>query len=330
MLLTIDIGGTHTRCAVFKNQARRTYAFYKVYKSRAYPDLETILQDYLKGVEGTVTLAMIGVPGPVAEGQGIATNLAWIIRGEELRKKFSLHSVTLLNDLEALGYAIGILEDKDLAIIHQGKYRTSGNIALVAPGTGLGQAFLTRNNGFDQVHASEGGHADFAPTNTSEIRMLSYLMARYGHVSYERICSGPGIANIYRFLKESGEFEEPEWLAEKTGKANDPVPLILQYATSDHPEPICRRAIEIFISVLAAECGNLALKFNAIKGVYIGGGIAPRILDLLQGDIFQKSFLHKGRFSRYLSDIPVGVISKPDAALFGMADFAANRLNWKL
>ncbi len=329
MLLTIDIGGTHTRCAVFKNHAKSTYASYKVYQSQAYPDLETIIQNYLKDSKEPIAHAVIGVPGPVGDGQGTATNLSWVIQEKKLKKNFSFRSVALLNDLEALGHAVGILKDEELAVIHAGKAGKTANKVLVGPGTGLGEAFLTRHNGINQVHSSEGGHTDFAPTSALEIRLLSHLMARYDHVSYERVCSGPGISNVYQFLKESGECKEPEWLAEKIRSAGDPTPLIMHYAKSDQPEPICRRSIEIFISVLAAECGNLALKFNALGGVYIGGGIAPRILDFLRTEFFQKSFLHKGRFAGYLSDISVRVIDKPDAALYGMADFAATHLNWK-
>jgi glucokinase len=327
MLLTIDIGGTHTRCAAFKNHATGSYTFYKVYQSQTYPDLETIIQHYLNDIKEPVFYAVIGVPGPVTDGQGMATNLSWVMEEEKLKKKFSLHSVALLNDLEALGYAISILKDEDLAVIHAGKSGRTGNRALAAPGTGLGEAFLTRRNGIDQVYSSEGGHADFAPTSALQIRLLSYLMGKYGHVSYERICSGPGIANIYQFLKESGEAEEPTWLGGKISQTDDPAPVIVQYAASDPPERICRKTIEIFISVLAAECGNLALKFNAAGGIYIGGGIAPRLLELLNSGLFQTSYLNKGRFAQYLADISVRVIRKPDAALYGMAAFAANRLN---
>lgn len=325
MLLTIDIGGTNTRCAVFKNSIHNQYFHHKIYESQRYSSLESIISDYLKTAGETINCAVIGVPGPIENGVAKTTNLSWTVAATALKSHFPFDSVVLLNDLEALGHAVSVLEEQDLVTINSGRINPSGNIALAAPGTGLGEAFLSRCNGVHRVFASEGGHADYAPTNHIEIRLLSFLMKRFDHVSYERICSGPGIFNIYNFLKHSEKFSEPGWLAEKIRSADDPTPIIMQYAENpDHSEPVCRRTFDIFSSALASECGNLALKFNASGGVYIGGGIAPKLLSFLTTDRFLKSFFNKGRFSDVMSGIPLKVILKPDAALFGLASFASS------
>jgi len=228
--------------------------------------------------------------------------------------------VQLLNDLEALAHAVPFLEPSDIHTLYKGEPDPNGNIAVVAPGTGLGETFLTRMGSRYRVHASEGGHADFAPTDPVQLEMLRYLHERFGHVSFERVGSGRGLPNIYAYLKESGYADEPAWLAERLASAEDPTPVIVEAALDEgSPCALCTATLDTFVSILGAEAGNLALKVLATGGVYLGGGIPPRILPALKGERFLQSFRSKGRISDVLERIPVHVIVAPDVPLMGAA-----------
>jgi glucokinase len=274
--------------------------------------------EFLSQVDVEVERASFGVAGPVVAGRASITNLPWVMDEEQLQAALHLSSVRLLNDLAAIAHAVPFLESADLHTLNEGQPAPDGNIAVVAPGTGLGEAFLTWDGSRYRPHASEGGHADFAPTNPLEIELLRYLHDRFEHVSYERVCSGRGLPNIYAFLKDSGYADEPAWLAEELAAADDPTPVIVNTALARECE-LCVATLDTFVSILGAEAGNLALKVLASGGVYLGGGIPPRILPALEQGPFMQAFRNKGRMSDLLVRFPVHVILNPKVALLGAA-----------
>lgn len=322
-LLAGDIGGTKTSLAVFSREAglRKPLAE-ATFPSADYPSLEALVSEFLAQVDLKVGQANFGVAGPVVAGRATITNLPWIMDETRLEKALDISSVRLLNDLDAIAHAVSQLEPSDLHILHEGQPAPGGAIAVIAPGTGLGEAFLTWDGSRYRSHASEGGHADFAPTNPLEVELLRYLLERFEHVSYERVCSGMGLPNIYAYLKDSGFAEEPDWLTRQLAEASDLTPIIAQ-AALDRARPcrLCIATLATFVSILGAEAGNLTLKVMATGGVYLGGGIPPRILPILEQGQFMDAFRRKGRFSDLMAQIPIHVILNPKVALLGAASY---------
>lgn len=326
MLLAGDIGGTKTVLAVFAPQhGLRAPLAEATFRSAEYASLAAIVEQFLAQSGLAVEQACFGVAGPVVNGRAVATNLPWLIAADELRSAFGFAAASLLNDLEATAYAVPSLTPADYVTLNSGSTQAGGTIAVIAPGTGLGEAFLTTDGGRYYAHASEGGHTDWAPNGLLEIELLRFLHQRYGHVSYERVCSGRGLPNIYAFLKESGYAEESAVVAEQLAGAPDPVPIIVESALRDAPCPLCVATLATFVSILAAEAGNLALKMLATGGVYLGGGMPPRILPALQQPGFLDAFCNKGRFADLLATIPVHVILHPRTALLGAACYGLSR-----
>jgi glucokinase len=321
MLLAGDIGGTKTNLAVFSPETGwRVPLAGATFSSADYPSFETLLREFLARHDFSVDHASFGVAGPVVAGRATITNLPWVMEETQLQQALHISSVRLLNDLDAIAHAVPFLESQDLYTLNEGQPVSGGAIAVIAPGTGLGEAFLTWDGSHYQAHTSEGGHADFAPTNSFEIELLRYLMARFPHVSFERVCSGKGLPNVYAFLKDTGYAEEPQWLAEQLAATHDRSPIIVNNALDKEKEcELCVATLNTFVSILAAEAGNLALKVLATGGVYVGGGILPRILSFLDSERFMKTFTHKGRFTQLLADMPVHVILNPKVALLGAA-----------
>lgn len=318
-VLAGDIGGTKTRLGIFSSEqgARHSLA-HETYPSGKYASLEAIVSEFMEGKDADIARASFGVAGPVLEGRAKVTNLPWMIREDSLSQALGGIPVRLLNDLNAIAHAILLLEPGDLESLNPGEPDEDGAIAVIAPGTGLGEGFLVWDGDRYQPSASEGGHVDYGPTNAEEMDLLGYLMEKYDHVSYELICSGLGLPNIYAWLKDSGRFSEPGWLRDQLQEAADLTPVIVRAATEKNTE-IAVAALERFVSVLGSEAGNLALKILATGGVYLGGGIPPRILPYLRKDTFMQAFVRKGRFSDLLSKIPIHVIMHPEVALFGAA-----------
>jgi glucokinase len=327
MILAADIGGTKTVLALFSPESGvRAPLKEETFPSARYPDLESVVSAFTKKHGSVAERAVFGVSGPVVEGKARITNLPWVVEEKKIRRRLKIPSVRLLNDLEALASAVPVLEPSDLRTLNRGNPEPGGAIAVIAPGTGLGEAFLTLERWGSgsryRPRPSEGGHADFAPHDPLEVELLSYLHKRFSHVSYEKVCSGPGIHEIYSFLKATGRGEEPDWLAGKLGSAADPTPVIVDAALSkDRPCGLCLKALHLFCSILGAEAGNLALKVLATKGVYLGGGIPPAILPALEKGSFMHSFQDKGRMSDLLSNIPVHVIKNDRAGLMGAAHY---------
>jgi glucokinase len=321
LLLAGDIGGTKTKLAVFSPEdGARTPLAEATFPSGQYPSLEAIAQEFLGRVDVSIDRASFGVAGPVVDGRAQITNLPWLMDEVQLGKALKLPSVRLLNDLEAIAYSIPSLEAADLHALNEGQPVAHSALAVIAPGTGLGEAFLTWDGRKYRVHPSEGGHADFAPIDELQRGLLAYLQGRSDHVSVERVCSGLGLPNIYAYLKDSGYAPEPPWLAEQLATAADPTPLIVNAALERPSEcELCAATLDTFVSILGAEAGNLTLKVIATGGVYLGGGIPPRILPVLDGGRFMQAFVRKGRFADMLRKGPVHIILHPEVALLGAA-----------
>ncbi len=319
-----DIGGTKTILAVFSDQAGPFHPLVeKSFPSQHYDSLEAIIQQFQQEVKLPLDRACFGVAGPVFNGRAQITNLTWTIDCTILQKTFGWPAVKLLNDLEAVAYALPILRPEDIFILNAGKPLKNGSIAVLAPGTGLGEAYLTYDNGRYYAHASEGSHATFGPVGQLQIGLLIYLhQLGYEHVSYERVCSGGlGIPHLYDYLKTTG-LEEPAWLAEQLSRSEDSTPVIMKAAyDSNRPCPLADATLDLFVSILGSEAGNLALKILATGGIYLGGGIPPRILTHLQKSYFLEALRSKGRFYNMLADMPVHVILNSKAGLAGAAAF---------
>jgi glucokinase len=321
MLLAGDIGGTKTKLALYDLHAGpRTPLREETFPSARFPSLEAVVRAFLGTAHEPVDRACFGVAGPVVDGHAEVTNLPWIIDERHLQQELRIASVRLLNDLVAIARAVPLLEPGDLHTVNAGTPVREGAIAVIAPGTGLGEAFLVWDGTRYRACPSEGGHADFGPTTPEQHGLLRYLEARLEHVSYERVCSGLGLPFIYAYLKDTGDAEEPGWLRDQLAAAPDPTPVIVDAALGRGEEcPLCAAAVRIFVSVLGAEAGNLALKVLATGGVYLGGGIPPRLLPVFRDGRFMDAFTRKGRLSRLLVQMPVHVIVHPDVALFGAA-----------
>lgn len=321
MLLAGDLGGTKTNLAVFSPEdGPRQPLVQATLPSSRYPSLEVLVREFLAQVDFKPEQATFGVAGPVVSGKATITNLPWVMNETQLAQALNVPSVQLINDLVAIAQAVPWLEPDELYTLNEGRPVEGGAIAVNAPGTGLGQAFLTWDGSRYRAHASQGGHTDFAPTNAFEIELLRFLMSRFKHVSYERVCAGIGLPNIYDFLKQAGYAEEPSWLAERLAQADDRTPVIVKAALDDkQPCKLCVDTLDTFVSLLGTETGNLALKVLATGGVYLGGGIPPRILPVLEKGQFLEAFQRKGRMSSLMVDMPVHVILHREAALLGAA-----------
>jgi glucokinase len=321
MILAGDIGGTKTVIGLFEEADHRLqHVREETFPSQSHGTLEEILERFLSSrPRPSLQAACFGVAGPVVEGKSKATNLPWELDEHRLAEALGVPWTKLLNDLEAAAYGMLHLDPSDLSELQPGLER-KGNIAVIAAGTGLGEAILFWDGGRHHPIASEGGHADFAPQTDLEAKLLAYLQKEFGHVSYERLLSGPGLFNIYRFLRDSGFAVEPEWLRSRIAQG-DPGAMISQIGLAGE-HPLCTRALDLFTSVYGAEAGNLALKALAVGGVYVGGGIAPRILRKLQDGTFIHAFTDKGRFAELLRTIDVKVALNPRAPLIGAAHYA--------
>lgn len=326
MLLVGDMGGTKTVLAVFSAETGPHQPLVeKTFPSARYRSLEEVIQEFLKTISMPIDRACFGVAGPVFAGRAQITNLPWVIDEANLKATFGWSAVKLLNDLEAVGYAVPILEPGDLFTLSAGKPVAGGNIAVLAPGTGLGEAFLTYDSGRYRAHASEGGHVSFAPIDRLQMGLLTYMreVKGYDHVSYERVCSGGlGIPNLYAYLKDTSYAPEPAWLAEKLASSADPTPVIITAAQDKkNPCDLCSAALDLFVTIVASEAGNLALKVLSTGGIYLGGGIPPRIVAYLKEPKFLEVLQNKGRFNDMLENMPVHVILNAKAGLLGAAAY---------
>jgi glucokinase len=321
MILAGDIGGTNARLAVYDVlDGHFNLVSASVFPSREYSGLDEIVSKFVRTANVHPRAACFGVAGPVRNGRVEASNLPWIIESKRLADELDLKKALLINDLEANAWGIAFLDPTDLVSLNQVKGIAVGNQAVVSAGTGLGEAGMYWDGAKHHVFACEGGHADFAPRNELESELLRYLRVRFGHVSYERIVSGPGLVNVFSFLRDTGRGIEPKWLADEM-LHSDPAAAISR-AAIDGKCGLSEQALDLFVSIYGAEAGNLALKIMATGGIYLGGGIAPKMLSKLAGPLFMEGFVAKGRMQHLLEAIPVKVITNDKVALLGAAHFA--------
>ncbi|MFZ0820444.1 MAG: glucokinase [Candidatus Acidiferrales bacterium] len=318
MILAGDVGGTHARLALFDLHGEELNLIVEqIYASHSYPNLETIVTEFLRGTSARPDSAGIGLAGPIRDGRCVATNLPWIVDAAKLRAETGLQNIKLLNDLEANAYGIATLAPADFEVLQKGRPDPRGNAAVISAGTGLGEAGMKWDGSALRPFASEGGHSSYAPEGELEGELFRYLSKRYGHVSCERVLSGPGLVNIYEFLRDTGRGNETAAFAEELKKGDESAAI--SEAALANRNDLCVAALDIFVRVYGAEAGNVALKFLATAGVYLGGGIAPKILPKLREPAFLESFLEKGRMRQLLEAIPVLVILNENTALRGAA-----------
>ena len=324
MILAADIGGTSSRLAVFDVKDGQLHSVAQErYASAGHDRLEDIVRAFQSSHRLRIDHACFAVAGPVIAGRSDAPNLPWSVDASLLAREVGLGSVGLLNDLEANAYGITELGPEDFAVLNAGSTKAAGNQVVISAGTGLGVAGLYWDGQDHHPFATESGHADFAPTNDLEVDLLHHLRGKHGHVSWERVVSGPGLVAVYEFLRDTGRGSEPPWLRDAFS-TEDPAAVISR-AAQDGSSDICRHALDLFTSAYGAEAGNVALGVLATGGVYVGGGIAPKIIAALERGTFMGGFLAKGRLRGLLEAMPVRVILNDLTALLGAARWAARR-----
>jgi glucokinase len=335
MLIAGDIGGTKTDLAIFSAEAGPLVPLaQEQVHSADYPSLQVMVKEFLAREKKPVDRGCFAVAGPVISGRVKATNLPWLVDEGSLAGELNIsrQSVRLINDLEAIAHAVPILRPSDVVTINKGEPVSKGSIAVIAPGTGLGESFLTWEGTHSVPHSSEGGHADFAPTDKRQIGLLEYMLAKSDHVSFEHVCSGIGIPNIYGYLRDVERIPQDAGVTALIDSAHDRTAAIVKHALGDTGQSqLCVATIDTFISILAAEASNLVVKVLATGGLYIAGGVAVHSLAALSRPEFMQSFTRKGRFAEMMSRIPIHVVVSPaglaGAAAFGLRnslDFRAN------
>ncbi len=321
-VLVGDIGGTKTGLAVAETvDGRVRLDQERRYPSRDYNTLDGLLRRYMADTGAACDAAALAIAGPVQDGRSRTTNLPWEVDAAALQQGLGLAEVRLLNDLEAVAWGVGALSAEDFAVIHPGDPDGVGNACVVAAGTGLGEAGLYWDGQRHHPFATEGGHTDFAPSDEREFALYRFLQRTYGHVSWERVACGTGIGNLHAFLLEYRGADLPPWLGEAMA-AGDPSAAIAA-AAAEARCPICVEAVDLFARLYGREAGNMALKHLALGGVWLGGGVAPKNLDLLRASGFVAAFLDKGRMAPLVERMPVRVILEPRTPLFGAARFMA-------
>jgi glucokinase len=325
IILAGDIGATKTHLGLYRAGDNGLTRFLdRIYPTQEFPSLETIVRDFIRGRE-PIGVACVGVPGPVTVGRTRPTNIAWEIAEQSLSDALNGASTRVVNDLAATAYGMLYLQPLEIIELQKGENLSQpANIAVIAAGTGLGEAgLIVAGAGWSAV-ATEGGHCDFAPRGAEQVALLQFLEREFGHVSYERALCGPGLHNVYRFLLEYLPQSEPEWL--RHDMAGGDAAAVISKAAISGKDPRCAHALELFTAIYGAEAANLALKFLAFGGLYIGGGIAPKILPFMQQGGFMRSFLNKGRLNEILERVPVRISLNEETALLGAAHLAASMI----
>ena len=321
MILAGEIGATRTRLAAFDADGNKLQLVVeKTYLSQEHGGLPEMITTFIKTEGIPVQSACFGVAGPVTAGRSKISNLPWTIDSRELASQLKLNSVGLINDLEAYAYGIDALESKDFITLSEGADDAEGNRAVISARTGLGVAGMYWDGFRHHPFACEGGHADFSPRNKLEIELLDYLQGKHRRVSCERILSGPGIKNIYDFLRDTKKVDEPKELREQMGQAPDPPALISKLA-AEGKAPICDQTMSLFVSIYGAETGNCALYFMSTGGIFIGGSIAAKNVNKMKDPAFMQSFLAKGRMTQLLQQMPVKIVLNDDSGIIGAARY---------
>jgi len=322
MLLAGDIGGTKTAVAVYSaDRGPREPLAERIFPSAEYPSLEAIAREYIAEVDLPVTQACFAVAGPVSRGRATLTNLPWVVDETALKAALGLEWVDVLNDVEAMAVAVPYLRPDELSTVREGEPEPGGAIALMAPGTGLGAAFLTWDGLRYRAYPSEIGHVDFGPTTPQQTELLRRLQSRWGRVSYERVCAGRSIPDLYDFLKEEGEMQESAAVRAELSRVHDRTPVIMMAGVAQpSPDPLCQATLKLFTSIFGVAAGNFVLSVLATGGLYIGGGIPQRMFPAATGheELFLSTFQEKGRLTPLLARVPVHMIVQP-VALLGAA-----------
>ena len=322
LFLAGDIGGTKTHLILFQPGEKTPIRLKeKSFPSQQYSSLDKILKEFLQDTNAKIAKACFGVAGPVEKGKCRTTNLPWIVDARLLEKEIPIEKVFLLNDLEANAYGVQVLPHDQFFLLNSGKPQ-QGNCALISAGTGLGEAGFYFDGEMLHPFACEGGHCDFAPTTPIEVELLTYLRDQFGHVSYERVLSGPGLYNIYRFLIDTKRATES--LGVLRNMEPKDAPKIISEKGISGESKACTESLKLFVSIYGAEAANLALKLLALGGVYVGGGIAPKILPVIKQGHFFSAFKAKGRFSALLENIPIRIVLNEETALLGAMSYALN------
>jgi len=321
MILAGDIGGTKATFGLFdSDRAKLKPLAQRTFHTKDFRSLEEMVGVFLSDRTERISGASFGVAAPIVDGHSESPNIPWSVSPSNLRRQLNIQQVTLINDLQAMALGIASMPEESFVLLKDGTADPRGCRGVIAAGTGLGEAALSWSPAGYRILPSEAGHGDFAPRNDLEIELLRYLLKTFKHASYERVLSGPGLANIYHFLREFKEASEPAWLTQ-TFAGRDAGEVITEMALSAR-DMICVEAVDLFVSIYGAEAGNMALNFLATGGIYLGGGIAPKLLPQLMSGGFVKAFTDKGRLSKVLSRMPVRVIMDTRAPLFGAAQYA--------
>ncbi len=321
MILAGDIGGTNTRLAYFvEENGELVWKLQAKYPSQNYQNLTDIVREFASRYQLQIKHAAFGIAGPVFKGRVHTTNLPWVVDSLDLARILKIEEAHLINDLYANAWGIQFLTEEDFLVLNYGSSIAAGNAAVISAGTGLGEAGMYWDGKKHHPFAGEGGHTDFSPRDPVQIELLNYLFKQFGHVSWERVVSGPGLYNIYCFLRDTGRGDEPQWLADQV-KLHDPGRVISENALSG-TSSLCEQTLELFCTLYGAEAGNLALKTMALGGIYLAGGIAPKIHVKLKEGPFMHEFTEKGRMKTLLQGVPVKIVLNENTALLGAAQYA--------
>jgi glucokinase len=324
VILAADVGGTKTNLALFQIRAGDLVPLKeKSYSTKKYKSflemVSTFHTDDLPRIDGIC----LGVAGPVIQDKVSGTNFPWAIDSEEISRALHTRSVSLINDMEANAYGLTALQEKDFVLLKSGS-KIPGNAALISPGTGLGEAGMFWDGSHYHPFACEGGHCDFSPRTKLDIGILQHFQEKYGHVSWERLISGPGILDLYLFLRQISGIKEPQWLSDEMSQKN-PSATITKTA-QEGKDAVCVETLDHFIRFLAIEASQLALKFKATGGIYVGGGILPKIISGINQEVFYNNFVQSGRLNALLDLVQVKVILNEKTALLGAASYGAMAL----
>ncbi|HEU4551897.1 MAG TPA: glucokinase [Chitinophaga sp.] len=324
-VLAGDLGGTKTRLALFEAGADNLQLIdEQVYSSRAYTSFPAVVKEFIGRQAGRKPERIcIGVAGPVIRGKVSLTNLSMELSVADIQQQTNISETTLINDLEATAYGLATIGQEGLLTLHGGASDNTGNMAIIAPGTGLGEAGLFWDGELYAPFATEGGHCDFSPRNELDMELLQYLQEKYQIVSWERLVSGPGIYDTFKFLRDIRHMHVPDWLENDVLK-KDPAAVISGNAI-DQKVSVCIKTMELFVRYLARESANLVFKMKATGGLFLGGGIPPRIIPLLQDNSFYNHYLQGDRLIELLASVPIHVISNDKAALWGAAYYAVHQ-----
>lgn len=330
-LLAADIGGTKSDLAIFRlGENDSSILFQKRFENAKYSGIEEVTAAFLKECDIGPDIGCFAIAGRIKGKVARLTNLPWSMDCELLEKRFDLRSSYLINDLTAVASSLSTLKAEDLFVIQKGQMSVGGVKAVIAPGTGLGQGFVVETGQSLFISGTEGGHTDFGPVDEEQLALLQWMLQKKSPVSYEMVIAGPGLMNLYDFYTQAGGYTEAQWVREKMVHLADRTPVIIEGAVHNPPCPLCQKVIELFLSILGSEAANLALKLYATGGIYVAGGILPRLIDTFDFSNFLSNFNNKGVMSELLQSVPVSLVVQSHTALYGIRNYVCRELDLKV